>query len=205
MNMTATARQIPTKRERNKASNRAALLAAARAVFAEMGYGAASVRDIIRRTDLAAGTFYNYFTDKQTIFRAVVEQIANELRERHASGRKTATTAEQFVYGSFKAYFTFIAEDPDLVSLSRLSAGAIRTLLDQPEITPLFDELRGDLRDAIRRGLLPDVDLEYLASAMIGIAFEVSMIMVARDPVDPDAATEFAGRLVLSGVLGSKA
>ena len=33
----------------------AALLKAARTVFAEMGYGAAGVRDIVRRTDLASG------------------------------------------------------------------------------------------------------------------------------------------------------
>ena len=47
------------RREQNKAENRTALIKAARAVFAEMGYGAASVRDIVRRTDLASGTFYN--------------------------------------------------------------------------------------------------------------------------------------------------
>lgn len=203
--MTTAQISNPTKRERNKASNRAALLVAAKAVFAEMGYGAASVRDIIRRTDLAAGTFYNYFTDKQAIFRAVIEELTLELRNRHSSGRRTATTIEAFVYGTFKSYFGFIAEDPDLVAFSRLSAGAIRTLLDQPEITPLFDDLRNDLSDAIARGLLPPTDVEYLASAMAGIAFEVSMVMVTRDPVDPDAATDFAARLVLGGLLAPKA
>ena len=48
------------RRARTKARNREAILAAARQVFAELGYEAASVRDIIRRTDLASGTFYNY-------------------------------------------------------------------------------------------------------------------------------------------------
>lgn len=192
---------LTTKRERNKASNRQALLVAAKAVFAEMGYGAASVRDIIRRTDLAAGTFYNYFTDKQAIFRAVVEEMAQELRNQHASGRRSATTIEGFVYGTFKAYFTFIAGDPDLVNFSRRSAGAIRTLLDQPEITPLFDDLRNDIGEAMARGLLPQADIGYLAAAMAGIAFEVSMVMVARDPVDPEAATRFAAGLVLNGLL----
>jgi AcrR family transcriptional regulator len=202
--MTAVSVQLPTKRERNKASNRAALLVAAKAVFAEMGYGAASVRDIIRRTDLAAGTFYNYFTDKQEIFRAVVEELTTELRNQHSSGRRTATTIEGFVYGTFKSYFAFIASDPDLVHFTRRSAGAIRTLLDQPEITPLFDDIRTDITDGIARGLLPPVDVAYFAAAIAGIAFEVSMVMVARDPVDPEAATQFAGNLVLGGLLGLK-
>ena len=61
---TATGIERSGRREQSKAENRAALLKAARTVFAEMGYGAAGVRDIVRRTDLASGTFYNYFKDK---------------------------------------------------------------------------------------------------------------------------------------------
>ena len=62
-----------SKREQTKASNRAAILAAAGDAFSELGYGATTVRDIVRRTDLASGTFYNYFPDKETVFRALVE------------------------------------------------------------------------------------------------------------------------------------
>ena len=47
------------KREATKAANRLAILVAGRSVFGELGYGAASVRDIVRHTDLATGTFYN--------------------------------------------------------------------------------------------------------------------------------------------------
>jgi hypothetical protein len=39
----------PGKREQTKAANRAAILTAAREVFADIGFGAASVRDIVRR------------------------------------------------------------------------------------------------------------------------------------------------------------
>ena len=76
-------RERSGRREQNKAENRTALLKAARAVFAEMGYGAASVRDIVRRTDLASGTFYNYFKDKDEIFEAVVGELTGELLKRH--------------------------------------------------------------------------------------------------------------------------
>src|SRR5262249_34993997 len=62
------------KRAQTKDRNRQALLDAAREVFTEMGFGAASIRDIVRRTDLASGTFYNYFPDKETIFGAVLEE-----------------------------------------------------------------------------------------------------------------------------------
>src|SRR5579885_1712864 len=87
------------RREQNKAENRAALLKAARSVFAEIGYNAAGVRDIVRRTDLASGTFYNYFKDKTEIFSAVIAEMSAELleRQRHGEGRSTAKTAEEFL------------------------------------------------------------------------------------------------------------
>lgn len=187
-------------RERKKASNRAALLAAARAVFAELGFGAASVRDIVRRTDLATGTFYNYFEDKDAIFAAVVGELTDEILRRHRQGRTRATTAEEFLRRHFQVYFDFIAEDPELVALAQRNVTAIRTLLDKPDVRALHRGLIEDLREAMDKGILPKVDVYYLAAAMGGIAFEISMVMVSRQPVDAEAAATFAARLALGGV-----
>lgn len=191
-------------RERKKASNRAALLAAARAVFAEMGFGAASVRDIVRRTDLATGTFYNYFEDKDAIFAAVVGELTDELVRRHRLGRTRAGTAEEFLRRHFQVYFEFIAEDPELVALAQRNVTAIRTLLDKPDVRALHRALIDDLRDAMAKGILPAFDVYYLAAALGGIAFEVSMVMVARTPVDAEAAAKFATQLALGGVTAAK-
>jgi AcrR family transcriptional regulator len=188
------------RREQNKAENRTALLKAARGVFAEMGYGAASVRDIVRRTDLASGTFYNYFKDKDEIFEAVVAELTSVLLQRHREGRARATTAEDFVREHYTVYFNFLAEDPELLALARSSFTAVRTLLDKPDVRALAKALNEDIRTAIAQGILPNVDVSYLGASMSGIAFEVSMVMVARDPVDPAAAAEFATHLMLGGL-----
>jgi AcrR family transcriptional regulator len=90
------------RRERTKAANRAAILVAARDVFVELGYGAASVRDIVRRTDLASGTFYNYFPDKESVFRAVVEDTAREAADRAHVARQRGTTLEAFITDGFR-------------------------------------------------------------------------------------------------------
>ncbi|WP_425066833.1 TetR/AcrR family transcriptional regulator [Reyranella sp.] len=188
------------RREQNKAENRTALLKAARGVFAEMGYGAASVRDIVRRTDLASGTFYNYFKDKDEIFEAVVGELTSVLLQRHREGRGRATTAEEFVREHYAAYFNFLAEDAELLALARSSFTSVRTLLDKPDVRALAKALNDDIRTAIAQGILPNVDVSYLGASMSGIAFEVSMVMVARDPVDPAAAAEFATHLMLGGL-----
>src|SRR4029453_16567952 len=129
--MTATA---TGKRERKKAANREAILVAARRVFSTIGYGAASVRDVVRETDLATGTFYNYFPDKESVLRALVDEITDEARARVHEARMAATTLEGFVSGGFRAYFELLAEDPDTVALMRRNSGTIRAMFDEPAL-----------------------------------------------------------------------
>ncbi|HSJ99174.1 MAG TPA: helix-turn-helix domain-containing protein [Myxococcota bacterium] len=62
------------RRARTKARNRAEILNAARRVFAARGYGAATVRDVVRASDLSVGTFYEYVRDKDEVFRALAHE-----------------------------------------------------------------------------------------------------------------------------------
>lgn len=188
------------RREQTKAQNRAAILDAARAVFAEMGYGAASVRDVIRRTDLAAGTFYNYFPDKESVLRALVEASAGELRARLRTARVQATTLEEFVGDAYRVYFAYLAEDRPTFELMRRNAGTIRQLLEEPALGGGVDDLREDLEAAAARGELPAIDAEYMAAAMSGVGIEVGMRMIDREPVDIEGAARFATRLFLGGI-----
>ena len=189
------------RREATKQANRAALLAAAREVFAELGYGAASVRDVVRRTDLATGTFYNYFPDKEALFRALLEESASEARLLARGARRAATTLEGFVSDAYRAYFTYLVADPQFFELVRRNAGTIRTVFAEPAFGVSVAELEEDFRDGIAAGALPDVgDVGFMASAMVGTAFELGVALVERDPPDVEAATTFATELFLGGI-----
>src|SRR5256885_17181303 len=85
------------RREVTKQANRTAILDAAREVFADIGYGAATVRDIVRGTDLATGTFYNYFADKEEVFRTLLDESVEEARARARAARHAAGSLEDFV------------------------------------------------------------------------------------------------------------
>ena len=65
-----------SRRELTKAQNREVILAAARRVFAEIGFAKATVRDVIRATPLASGTFYNYFKSKEEVYQALRDDMA---------------------------------------------------------------------------------------------------------------------------------
>jgi AcrR family transcriptional regulator len=169
-------------------------------VFVEMGYGAATVRDIIRGTDLAAGTFYNYFPDKESVFRALLEDSAIRARERVRAGRLQGRTPEAFIRGGYLAYFEFLAEDPIGFDIVRRNAGTVRVLFDEPQLFAGTEELRADLDEAVAGGLLPPMDTEYVAAAMVGVGFEVAVRMLQRDPVDPAGAADFATGLFLAAL-----
>jgi AcrR family transcriptional regulator len=188
------------KRARTKAHNRAAILDAAREVFAELGYDAAGVRDVIRRTDLASGTFYNYFSDKESVFRAVLEERGREVRRRLRFVRGSARTLEQFVGDAYRAWFEFLVEDRLMFELMQRNAGPIRALFGDPILGAGVADLLRDLRSAIERGELPPIDADYLAGAIAGVALELGVRMAEREPADVEGAARFATELFLGGI-----
>ncbi len=205
--MPAAELSTPGKRAQTKAHNRAAIIAAARVVFAELGYDAAGVRDIVRRTDLASGTFYNYFDDKEAVFRAVVDESAQEIRTRLRAVRAGARALEEFVGDAYRVLFRFLVEDRLLFQLLQRNAGPIRALFGESVLGAGVADLFDDLRAAIDRGDLPPFDAEYMAGAMAGVALELGVRMADRDPPDADGAARFATELFLGGIerLGAQA
>lgn len=188
------------RREQTKQANRQAILAAGRQIFAEMGFGAASVRDIVRRTDLAAGTFYNYFPDKESVFRALLEEITEEVSRRTHEARVRAATVDEFVETGFRAFFAFLASDPLTFELLRRNAGTVRSMFDDTAIWAGTDELVDDLRRGIAAGLIPDHDTDYMAAGMVGAAFDIGVRMAEHGGLEVDRATQFCTDLFLGGL-----
>jgi AcrR family transcriptional regulator len=190
----------PGKREQTKILNRQIILDAARQVFAELGFGAATVRDIIRATPLASGTFYNYFKSKEEVYQAIRDEIALAIRPRLHEERIKAATVEEFITCTFRTFFEFVAGDRVNFRTIRHSADTTRVRMDTPEVIAGFEELRNDIEAAIAKGLFPPIDADYLMAAIVGVAFEVAERMLQNEPHDPIAAAGFAAALFLGGV-----
>lgn len=188
------------KREETKASNRQAIIDAARQVFAELGYGATTVRDIIRATDLASGTFYNYFKSKEEVFQALQDETALRVRPRLRAERVRARNFEEFISGSFRTFFDFVKNDHATFATMRRNPEMQRVRIDTPEVVAGFDELRADLERAIESGVVPDADPDLLMASIVGVAFEIANHLVAREDLTVDDAAKFATALFLGGV-----
>jgi AcrR family transcriptional regulator len=182
-----------SRREQTKIQNRETILAAARQVFAQLGFAAATVRDIIRATPLASGTFYNYFKSKEEVYQALRDEVALKVRPRLREARRQAANREEFLGSSFRAFFQFVAEDR-----GQTQPVPERFRMDSPEVLAGFAELREDITAAMAGGLLPQTDAAALAAALTGVAFELAERVKAG--ADVEATTRFATALFLGGI-----
>ncbi|MCP4039228.1 MAG: TetR/AcrR family transcriptional regulator [bacterium] len=187
------------KRERNVARNRAAILQAAREAFCELGFGATTVRDIVRRTDLASGTFYNYFPDKQALLHELIEEFQVDLRARVHEARKAAQTLEELLRTAFRACFEIFVEDEVVLALLMRNAGEIEELTSRKALEPAAADLSNDLRAKAAEGIVPEIDFDLVSGAAIAVAGELAFRHV-RTTRDVEAATEFSTALFLGGI-----
>ena len=179
-----------SRRELTKIQNRETILEAARVVFAQLGFAAATVRDIIRATPLASGTFYNYFKSKEQVYQALRDEEALALRPKLREARAAAGDAQAFLAASFRTFFWFVAE--------KGASGGDRFRLDSPEVLAGFAELREDIEKAMVRGLLPSTDAGLLTAALTGVAFELAEEV--KQGAEIEKVTAFATALFLGGI-----
>jgi AcrR family transcriptional regulator len=188
-----------SRRELTKAQNRETILAAARTVFAQMGFAAATVRDVIRATPLASGTFYNYFKSKEEVYQALRDDRALAARPRLRAARQAAATAEEFLNSGFRTFFLFVLENRAEAAPAPEGINPVgRIRMDSPEVLAGFAELREDISSAIARGLLPAMDADFLSAALTGVAFELAERVKAG--ADVESATRFATAIFLGGL-----
>ena len=68
-------------RAEQSGATRAALVAAARELFAERGYAGVGTEEIVRKARVTRGALYHHFEDKKDLFRAVHEELEAELAQ----------------------------------------------------------------------------------------------------------------------------
>lgn len=191
------------KREQTKVQNRQAILDAAREVFGELGYDNATVRDIIRRTGLAAGTFYNYYRSKDELATALSDDGARRFAPILKAQRAKASDWESFVRAAIAAYFDFLADEhKSWLARRPVDDTGPHIHGETPEMQAVFSEVRDCIVEEIARGGAQGADPDYLAAACIGIAREVGDKMLLRRPFDTKGATDFAVAMILGGLHG---
>lgn len=189
------------RREQNRQLNRERILAAARQAFAESGYEATHIRDIVRLSGLSPGTFYNYFGDKQTVFVELVSDLVREIRQRVAEARRSAKTLEQLVRDAFAAYVEVLTRDEQVLQMLCQSRAAFRSqVLADPGIAEVFTDVESDMARAIKVGILPEFPVAMMSAAMLGAGLEVCARCLEPGGPSREDVAAFLATLFLGGI-----
>ena len=105
------------KTRRQKDAKRTAMMQAAVRVFAQKGYHAATVRDIVSEADVAIGTFYFYFPDKETLFVHLFEETAAFLLQAIDQALISRPSFPAQVEAAVQAYVNVAFYEPAVVQL----------------------------------------------------------------------------------------
>jgi AcrR family transcriptional regulator len=107
----------PTRTDRRRERTRARLIAAARDLFAEQGVGATGTGEISERADVAAGSFYNHFTDKNDLVEVVIAEFTEEQGALVDERTQAIDDPADIVAYAHRHFVRLAAEDPHLARL----------------------------------------------------------------------------------------
>jgi len=124
---------------------RGQLLRAAREVFEEQGYKAASVNAITARADTAHGTFYLYFKNKEDAFIQVLADINTQL---HAEAEASWQGDPVAIIAKATAGFLGV-----FVLHPKLWRAVLEAVLLNPTIEQIWADMRGTFAERVARNI----------------------------------------------------
>lgn len=176
-------------------ATRAALIAAARRLFGEQGYGDTSIDEVVARAGMTKGAVYHHFDGKEGLFRAVFEQVHREVTDQAAAEFLGPDAWDSLLRGC--ALWVDAHLDP---AVRRIALQDARSVLGWDEVRAIENRfgavaLRGALRKAMHAGVLERQPLRPLALLLIGALGEGCLYISESD--DPVLARSEVRELVI--------
>jgi AcrR family transcriptional regulator len=148
----AMAPQPTTRRALAKQLTRAKLIEAAREMFADRGYEAATVRDIAAAANLSTGAVFASFNDKADLFSEVIVAEYEFMHSAMVAATDETAPARETLLGLLTmAYESYLAQ----IRLVQAALGFcwMRDLQSEQRHMQALDLVRGHLASVLQRGV----------------------------------------------------
>jgi AcrR family transcriptional regulator len=184
---------------------RAALLAAARGLFAERGYAGVGTEAVVRRAGVTRGALYHHFRDKRDLFRAVYEQTEAEIvaaiAERMAAG---GSDPMELLAEGVRAFLD-ASSDPLMMRIGLRDAPGVLGWEEWREIGNRhgLGLVTTGLRAAMDAGQIRRADVRTLAHLLLSALAEAALLIASAD--DPQAERAEVERTLLALLDGLRA
>ncbi|MCV9962090.1 TetR/AcrR family transcriptional regulator [Pararhizobium sp. BT-229] len=158
---------------------RAALIAAARALFVEKGYADTATPDIVDKAGVTRGALYHHFEDKKALFAAVVAEEARKVSEEIESASAGSVTARDGILDGTRAYFDSLGV-PGRIRLLLLDGPSVLGSDTMQQLNEEYSEasLKAGLRELFAAGG-KSPDLLDAFTGLLGAAFDRAALAIA--------------------------
>ncbi|MDD9932500.1 MAG: TetR/AcrR family transcriptional regulator [Myxococcales bacterium] len=170
---------------------RVAILEAAARLFADRGYSATSVRQVVEAAGCTKPTLYYYFRNKERLFLEVIETSMQRLDELVSAQLRTRGTVRERLARGLGAYLDHVQANPTVLRL-------LMTAERHPEQGQPFydfdafrqehvDFMTGMLAEGVQAGeLRPGLPLEDTVLALFGIVDHRLVLFLHGRALPPD-------------------
>jgi AcrR family transcriptional regulator len=186
-----------TKHTERSEATRAALVAAARALFAQRGFAGVGTEEIVRAAGVTRGALYHQFADKRELFAAVFEQLEAELATRTGQAAAASGTTDPLaaLRTGADAWLDACTE-PEVQRIVLLDGPAVLGWESWREIGLRYGLglVEGALQAAVDAGRLQPQPVRGLAHVLIGAVDEAALYVATAE--DPAAARAEVGAVL---------
>lgn len=195
-------RSPATTKAEQREMTRAKLIAVARSIFARDGYTHTATEDIVKAAGVTRGALYHHFTNKDDLFRAVVENIQQEIAGRIVQDSEKATDSWGELVAGCHAFLA-ASIDPKLQRILLVDAPSVLgweawRQLDAEYGTRLLREILEVLQ---HQGIIKPQSLEAQVHLLTGAMNEASLwIAQSAQPAQALAQAQAALESLLNGL-----
>ena len=182
-------------------ATRAALVRAARELFAARGYAAVGTTEIVERAGVTRGAMYHHFNDKRELFRAVYEELEADSAQQVGEAVAREPQAERHLEVGLDAFLDACL-DPAHRRISLLEAPSVLGYEEWRGIGAEFSLglLRAALEAAMNIGRIERQPIDPLAHLLLGALAEAALMLARAE--EPQRARQEVGETVLRLVAG---
>lgn len=191
-----------TTKSEQAAATRAALIAAARALFTERGYGGVGTEEIVTLARVTRGALYHHFDGKRELFRAVFEQMEEEIMGGIAARIEGVEDPLDLLRTGARAFLD-VCTDPALTRVTLLDAPSVLGWEEWREVDMRFGLglVTAGLQGAMDSGAIRRAPIRPLAHLLLAAIGEAGMLVAnAADPAAARAEVEPALLDLLEGM-----
>ena len=157
-----------------KIDRRAELLKIAREIFAEKGFEATTISEIVARAGVAQGTFYWYFPSKNSLMVALAKEMRHQIKRTLLNSYSQSEDLQTMIEKSVTGAFRIMEQYRDVLTIIRFSATHwLGTPSDRERVFSSYYSLIAEMinREQAKGVIADDINGNVMAVLIVGTVY----------------------------------